>query len=79
MAQQTGNKSKSQRQQCSVAFDAVIITLAGAIVAALFQRYAPDAYMVRNAGLSFPCMSRTALACPRHAARLVMMLHITTL
>ena len=54
-----------------MAFDAVIITLAGAIVAALFQRYAPDAYMVRNAGPSFPCMSRTALACTRHAACLM--------
>ena len=51
-----------------MAFDAVIITLAGAIVAALFQRYAPDAYMVRNASLSLPCMSRTPLACTRHAA-----------
>ena len=56
-----------------MAFDAVIITLAGAIVAALFQKYAPDAYMVRNAGLSFPCMSGTALACTKRAACLVMM------
>ena len=54
-----------------MAFDAVIITLAGAIVAALFQRYAPDAYMVRNAGSSFPCMSCTPLACTRHAACLM--------
>ncbi len=54
-----------------MAFDAVIITLAGAIVTALFQRYAPDAYMVRIAGLSLPCMSRTPLACTRHAACLV--------
>ncbi|CAK0787759.1 hypothetical protein CVIRNUC_010981 [Coccomyxa viridis] len=45
MAQQTGNRSRSLRQESSVAFDAVIITLAGAIVTALFQRYAPDAYM----------------------------------
>lgn len=37
-----------------MAFDAISITLAGAIVAALFQRYAPDAYMVRTAGLSYP-------------------------
>ena len=73
MAQQTGDSGKSQGQESSVAFDAVIITLAGAIVAALFQRYAPDAYMVRNAGLSFPCMSRTPLACTRHAACLMIM------
>lgn len=50
-----------QNQESSVASDAVMITLAVAIIAALFQRYAPGAYMVGNLAFNSQLLPPAAL------------------
>jgi hypothetical protein len=48
MADQRAKRHIRQQHSSSVVFDTTIVFLACAIVASLFQRYAPDAYMVRH-------------------------------
>jgi len=48
MADQRVEMPARQKQEGSLAFDAGVIFLACAIIASLFQRNAPDAYMVRS-------------------------------
>ena len=46
MTVSNSERPASRKEDGSVAFDTGVIFLACAIVASIFQRYAPDAYMV---------------------------------